>query len=442
MNMFSKDNIAKMNANMGDFKSGFMNFIGKVGDKVNELAKGTPEDVGITYITPKVLAMVFPSSKTSLYGTSSIELPKFLNKNHNGKFMVVNLSDKSYDNKIFNDQVIEFKFPGYPAPPLDKILSICRSIHGWISADSENVIAIHCQTGRGRTLSTIACYLSWTEQFESTLKALESIGKQKRMNPSSLLIPSQLRYVSYFDKLLSKQYPKSNKLRLERIIINTIPNFIEDRPLKKGGCRPYFQIFKYGMLIFSSNSKDDPPSWSKYEDGSILVPVGIEVEGDILIRARHIGSKNSRGTMFRIGFHTGYLADGISRFNKSDIDGADRANAFDDNFFVDLVVSQTEPEVTDSEYWDTVMHRNEVGVPTERRFSLFGEEKEVDGSEDHDSFAELEKYVKGLEDGGIESGEEDLLEQIENDLAGSYESEEDLDDEVARMLAEAEDEEE
>ena len=42
-------------------------------------------------------------------------------------------------------QVIELRFAGYPAPPLDKVFTICNSIHGWLNADPKNVAVIHCQ---------------------------------------------------------------------------------------------------------------------------------------------------------------------------------------------------------------------------------------------------------------------------------------------------------
>ena len=67
-----------------------------------------------------------------------------LKKRFPDRFMVWNLSEKTYDYSYFEDQVIEFRFPGYPAPPMDKIFSICNSIHGWLQADPKNVAVVHC----------------------------------------------------------------------------------------------------------------------------------------------------------------------------------------------------------------------------------------------------------------------------------------------------------
>jgi tensin len=147
-------------------------------------------------------------------------LASFLKKQHPEQFMVWNLSDRTYNYSLFDNQVIEFKFPGYPAPPLDKIFSICRSIDGWLRADERNVAVIHCQTGRGRTAAAIACYLAWIQHFENaSIIAIEHISKQKNLSIDNLLIPTQKRYLGYFDKLLAKVYPNSSPLCLDKIIV-------------------------------------------------------------------------------------------------------------------------------------------------------------------------------------------------------------------------------
>ena len=58
-------------------------------------------------------------------------------------------------------QVLDFRFPGHPAPPLGMLFKICTSIESWICADDKNIAAVHCLTGRGRTSTVLACYLAW-----------------------------------------------------------------------------------------------------------------------------------------------------------------------------------------------------------------------------------------------------------------------------------------
>lgn len=119
----------------------------EVGEKVVAFAAGepTPDELGLLYITPQLVAMPFPSSRAALGVVSIDSVSHWLHTKHSGRFMVWNLADKSFAYSKFDDQVIEFKFPGYPAPPLDKIFAICKSIDAWLRADPANVAVVNCQ---------------------------------------------------------------------------------------------------------------------------------------------------------------------------------------------------------------------------------------------------------------------------------------------------------
>eukprot|EP00475_Leptophrys_vorax_P034984 TRINITY_DN5720_c0_g1_i1.p1 TRINITY_DN5720_c0_g1~~TRINITY_DN5720_c0_g1_i1.p1 ORF type:complete len:529 (-),score=152.15 TRINITY_DN5720_c0_g1_i1:1727-3127(-) len=424
---------------MEEVKSSVWSFV----EKVSALATGdlTPEQAGMTFVNKQLIAMEFPSNLVGLNGVPIENMGKYLKTKHAGRFMVYNLSDRHYEYSFFDDQVLEFRFPGYPAPPLDKIFSICRSIDGWIRADDANVAAVHCQTGKGRTVTVLACYLAWAKEFPSAKEAAEHIAQLKQVSLQHLLIPTQLRYLNYFDDLMQSKFPSPKVVKIQRVIVSTVPNFVkEPAENEKGGCRPYLQIFKHATLLYSS-AKNDDLRWYRTDDGSFLFPVGIDVEGDILVRVRHMGDKDNRVTMFRVGLHTGYLPDGITRFEKKDVDGAATSNRFDKDFFVDLILSPSVDgegkEVVnpvEPEYWSTITHRSPRPVKTNPQpkiaqpFSLFADDGKVSSpkgaDDDDDSYAELEKYVQGL-DGvdaknlDVESGDEDaeILKVIQSHQA-------------------------
>jgi hypothetical protein len=129
------------------------------------------------------------------------------------------------------------------------------------------------------------------------------------------------------------------------------------------------------------------------------------------------------------------------------------------------------------EFWSTVTHRSPRPAKTTAEakvampFSLFGDDANQGGpsspkSEDEDSYAELEKYVQGL-DGvdtrnlDVDSGDDDehilqqLKQQLDNvevpedspktaekkdgDQGAALESAEELDDDVRAILAQIED---
>lgn len=65
-------------------------------------------------------------------------------------------------------------------------------------------------------------------------------------------------------------------------------------------CTPYLQIFKDAKLLFTSTGRDST-SLRVYtqEDNSILFPVDVTFDGDILIRIRHISLTLERKSMLR-----------------------------------------------------------------------------------------------------------------------------------------------
>ena len=114
------------------------------------------------------------------------------------------------------------------------------------------------------------------------------------------------------------------------------------------GCAPYLQIFKAGKLVFTTaasksfhQSKDDLPFCFPSEK-SITFPIETVVQGDILIRCRHLTKKGKRVSMFRIAMHTGYIPPKVMRLKKEEIDGAcsDKAGRYADDFFLDLVFEE------------------------------------------------------------------------------------------------------
>lgn len=274
--------------------------------------------------------------------------------------MVWNLSEESYDNSRFADQVLEYKFPGHPAPPLGLLFKICTSVESWLDADEKNVTVIHCVTGKGRTATVLACVLAWIGEFSTPLEALRYISDRRSIPVDSLTIPSQRRYLQYFSNMLDRVKPRAEPLLLRRVIINNIPNFNSDvMDIQNSGCCPYIQLFKNGALIANANpttqstanSESGPMQkstlpWINCFEGSASFTVDCLVRGDILLRCRHCSPNGERVSMFRAAFHTGYVPCGVLRLNKAQLDGANSDIRFTDDFFIDLIFAPVENDNT------------------------------------------------------------------------------------------------
>lgn len=90
--------------------------------------------------------MGFPSTPETRIRSrnDAASVAALLTERHSGHFMIWNLSEESYDSGLFENQVIEVKFPGFPAPPLGLLFKICTSIENWLAADTANVAVVHC----------------------------------------------------------------------------------------------------------------------------------------------------------------------------------------------------------------------------------------------------------------------------------------------------------
>lgn len=348
------------------------------------------ELLNFSYINDNIVAMGFPSMNSGTNRTLIRDNPidlvaMYLNVKHGGHYMIWNLSEETYDYSYFENQVLEFNFPGHPAPPLGLMFKICSSIESWLEADDKNLAVIHCLTGKGRTGTVIACYLAWIGQFPTALEALQYVAEKRNSTIEKLTIPSQRRYIQYFNHVMDGVKPRSSPLLLRRVIMNTIPVFgrrttlepVKPQALTNGseggedsretevppvdanaepeleevveeGCCPYLQIFKGGKLVFTTTWRDmengNGVQWASTNEGSISFNVNCMLQGDVLIRCRHLTDSGERMSMFRGAFHTGYIPQGILRLTKVNLDGACGDDRFDQDFFIDLIFADVQTE--------------------------------------------------------------------------------------------------
>jgi C2 domain of PTEN tumour-suppressor protein/Polymorphic toxin system, DSP-PTPase phosphatase len=277
--------------------------------------------------------MGFPSDELTSNGRLIDHVSDYLQREHKSQFMVVNLSEKQYDYSKFDDNVLEFCYPGYPSPPLNTLLNMCKTMDAWLAADSSNVLVIHCQTGKGRTASCAAAYLTWSRKFNNTAMALQHVAFEMRCKIDELVVPTQKRYLEYAQFMIDGHTPSLGNVKLARVIMNGIPRFGDNAT-----CRPYLQVFCGTNLVYTSTGRDST-NLREYTqvDNSILFPVDLVLDGDFLVRVRHLYRNKKRCSMLRVGLYAGYVSAGYMRLSKDELDGACDDDRFDDDFNLDLI---------------------------------------------------------------------------------------------------------
>jgi tensin len=317
-------------------------------------------DAQVVYITDRLITMSHPAMASSQDGEITAErklaaVAHLLHRRHDGRFMVWNLSEVDYDTGFFEDQVLNFSFPGSPSPPLGLMLKLLVSMESWLKADERNVAVVHCLTGKGRTSTVLAAFLCWMGEagFGDIYQALDYIAKCKKITPEELTIPSQRRYASYFKNMLDGVRPSQPPVMLKRVTMSVAPKYakgptresdddkIDDMQLM--GCAPYLQLFKGGNLVYTApaslhfqQSAEELP-FCRVSDGQISFQINRVVHGDILLRCRHLTARKQRVSMFRAAFHTGYAPPNVMRMNKSYLDGACTDDRFADDFYIDVI---------------------------------------------------------------------------------------------------------
>lgn len=220
--------------------------------------------------------------------------------------MIWNLSEREYDYGKFDNQLQDFGFPDHHSPPLDMLFKIILSMDNWLRASKDNVAVVHCMGGKGRTGTVIACYLLYCGLFESPQPALSYFAERRSKIAKGVIQPSQLRYVSYFGKILrEKKTPMVNDVIIRRVYCHGVPKLSK----KREGCKPILKVYNVSQLpkrlLFASGDPRDENLFVDADQGGITWNTECLTKGDIMIKCKHYG-ESKKLPIFKTTFHTAF----------------------------------------------------------------------------------------------------------------------------------------
>ena len=278
-------------------------------------------DLDLTYITARIIGMGMPSSNLEgLYRNPMEEVQRFLNTRHTAHYKVYNLcEERGYAKNMFYKQEV-YPFKDHEPPPLNLMKEFCEDAKKFLEEDEKNIIAVHCKAGKGRTGTMICCLLLYMNVFETAAESLQYYGMMRAENGKGVTIPSQIRYVNYFEQILKNKMP--HPIIFKKKIITKIRMFT--LPMFNKVYTPFFRIENNGYDYNSEKKKTE----FKKEDLFALVDFDIEngflVEGDVEVIFYREKLLKKKDKIFKFWFNTNFIPYdcNIYQFKKSEIDKA------------------------------------------------------------------------------------------------------------------------
>lgn len=303
-------------------------------------------DLDLTYITENIIAMGFPAGDISsgifgyvegLYRNHMEEVIRFLETHHQGKYKVYNLcSERLYDASLFEGKAASFPFDDHNCPPIHLISSFCQSAYTWLKADVDNVVVVHCKAGLGRTGLMISSLLLSLKFCPTAEESIDLFNKKRCVDGKGLVLPSQIRYVKYFEGVL-KDYrgdnPPARRCMLRGFRLHKCPYWI----------RPSITISDHNGILFTTKkhpkTKDLLPEdfWMNSSRKGIVFfalpgePGLTELAGDFKIHFQ------DRHGDFYCWFNTTMTENRII-INSDDLDGFDKRKLPSPTFQVEIVM--------------------------------------------------------------------------------------------------------
>lgn len=212
-------------------------------------------DLDMTYVTDTIIAMGFPAGDKSSgllgyvegwYRNHMEDVIRFLETNHKGKYKVYNLcSERLYDAALFEGKVAAFPFEDHNCPPLELIMAFCQSAYAWMKQGLDNIVVVHCKAGMARTGLMVSSLLLYVKFFPTAEEVISYYNSKRAIDSKALVLPSQQRYVKYFERVLREfdgVTPAPRRCILRGIRLHRCPYWV----------RPTIVISDHQGVVFST----------------------------------------------------------------------------------------------------------------------------------------------------------------------------------------------
>ncbi|KAL2324211.1 hypothetical protein Fmac_023269 [Flemingia macrophylla] len=386
-------------------------------------------DLDMTYITENIIAMGFPAGDLSsgffgyvegFYRNHMEEVIKFFETHHKGKYKVYNLcSERLYDASLFEGKVASFPFDDHNCPPIQLIISFCQSAYSWLKEDIENVVVVHCKAGMARTGLMISSLLLFLKFFPTAEESMDYYNQKRCLDGKGLVLPSQIRYVKYFERVLTYfngENPPARRCMLRGFRLHRCPYWI----------RPSITVSDHRGVLFSTKkhprTKDLLPEdfWFSAPKKGVMVfalpgePGLTQLAGDFKIHF------HDRQGDFYCWLNT-TMTENRKILNTGDLDGFDKRKLPSPGFMVEVVLVDYNDNVVTSQPETTTKKSDESSSnsPTqvERSSPAQDADKESESNDKDDVFSDGEAEHSASSRSKQTKASSEAVETVKNDAS-------------------------
>ena len=124
--------------------------------------------------------MSFPASGVEAkYRNDYRSVQRFLNERHTNKYWVFNVSERTYEKSRFYDRVSNYNWMDHNAPPFHLLFVLVDEMFKWLEKDPENVVVLHCNSGKGRAGTSCTCLLLYCGFYDNIKDCAKLFGARR-----------------------------------------------------------------------------------------------------------------------------------------------------------------------------------------------------------------------------------------------------------------------
>eukprot|EP01119_Soliformovum_irregulare_P020696 TRINITY_DN674_c0_g1_i3.p1 TRINITY_DN674_c0_g1~~TRINITY_DN674_c0_g1_i3.p1 ORF type:complete len:618 (-),score=190.30 TRINITY_DN674_c0_g1_i3:88-1728(-) len=241
------------------------------------------------------------------------DVQKFLELKHKDQYKVYNLCIEekwSYEPETFHHRVARFPFADHQAPPLHLMRDFCQDVEKWMADGGDHMAAIHCKAGKGRAGMMICCWLIHSKEAATAEEAMLMYGRIRTKDGKGVTIPSQRRYVGYYEDIFYYGLPTPPKIKWKTL---KICSSLYAKP----------SVADIYVIILQGNTEELLTTQpKKAEEGQdCIIDIGLEIAGDIKVIV-HDKNLDKAKDIAHFYFNTAFVDANTLILKKPEIDRA------------------------------------------------------------------------------------------------------------------------